>query len=209
MIGLAKEAKYYSLGEEPVPFFYRPALQFYVGAPTFMIRTEADPVQLAPSVRARVRDADGSLLLFNVQTLTDATRFSLLGRRVAGSILGVTGLVSLLLAAIGVYGVVAYAFQQRTHEIGIRVALGAERRDVIGLVLGHGMKLTVIGMSIGLVASFGATRLLASFLYGVSPTDPVSFAATATVLFLIAVIASYLPARRIARLDPTAALRQQ
>ncbi len=124
-------------------------------------------------------------------------------------ILGVTGLVSLLLAAIGVYGVVAYAFQQRTHEIGIRVALGAERRDVIGLVLGHGMKLTVIGMSIGLVASFGATRLLASFLYGVSPTDPVSFAATATVLFLIAVIASYLPARRIARLDPTAALRQQ
>jgi len=107
------------------------------------------------------------------------------------------------------YGVVAYAFQQRTHEIGIRVALGAERRDVIGLVLGHGMKLTVIGMSIGLVASFGATRLLASFLYGVSPTDPVSFAATATVLFLIAVIASYLPARRIARLDPTAALRQQ
>ena len=121
----------------------------------------------------------------------------------------VTGLVSLLLAAIGIYGVVAYAFQQRTHEIGIRVALGAERRDVIGLVLGHGMKLTVIGMSIGFVASFGATRLLASFLYGVSPTDPLSFAATATVLFLISVIASYLPARRIARLDPTAALREQ
>ena len=209
VIGLAKEAKYYSLGEEPVPFFYRPALQFYVGAPTFMIRTEAAPAQLASSVRARVRDVEGSLLLFNVQTLADATRFSLFGRRVAGSILGVTGLVSLLLAAIGIYGVVAYAFQLRTHEIGIRMALGAERRDVIGLVLGHGMKLTVIGTSIGLVASFGATRLLASFLYGVSPTDPLSFAATATVLFLIAVIASYLPARRVARLDPTAALRQQ
>ncbi|MBI4473325.1 MAG: FtsX-like permease family protein, partial [Acidobacteria bacterium] len=117
--------------------------------------------------------------------------------------------VSLLLAAIGIYGVVAYSFQQRTHEIGIRMALGAQRRDVVGLVLGHGVKLAAIGMGIGLVAAFATTRLLASFLYGVSPTDPLSFAATVTILFLVAVMASYLPARRIAQVDPTIALREE
>ncbi|MBI4471754.1 MAG: ABC transporter permease [Acidobacteria bacterium] len=209
VIGVARDSKYYTLAEEVVPFFYRPALQTYIAAPTFLVRTAGAPAQMIPSVRARVRGVDSALLLFDIQTLTDATSISLLGARAIGSILGVTGFVALLLAVIGIYGVVAYAFQQRTHEMGIRIALGAQRRDVVGLVLSHGMKLAATGMGIGLVAAFGTTHLLKSFLYDVSPTDPLSFALTVIVLFIAAILASYLPARRAAQVDPVVALREE
>jgi predicted permease len=208
VVGVAKDSKYYTLAEDPPPFFYLSALQSYNSLPIYMIRTVGDPAALIGAVREQARALDGKLLI-EAQSLVDATSFSLLPARAAASILIGTGLVALLLAAIGIYGVISYSFQQRTHEIGVRMALGAERHDVLRLVFAHGIRLAVMGCGIGLVVALATTRLVTSFLYGVSPTDPLSFGATIVILFLVALLASYIPAQRAARLDPTAALREQ
>jgi predicted permease len=209
VVGVARDAKYSSLGEELRPFVY-----FAIGqsaAPAYsaqlLVRTSGDPARLASAIRTAVRDFDPLLPAPATTTLSAATGGVLLPQRVAAIVTTVLGSVGLLLAAVGLYGIVAYLVGQRTREIGVRVALGAGRRDVLRLVVGAGMRPVAAGMAIGLVLAMGATRLLVSFLFGVSPLDAVTFVGGAAVLTAVALTASYLPARRAAATDPVRALR--
>jgi ABC-type antimicrobial peptide transport system permease subunit len=144
-----------------------------------------------------------------VKTGEDHLRFALLPAQLAGATLGVFGLLALALAVIGIYGVMSYSIAQRTREIGIRVALGAERRVVLSMVVGQGMRLAATGMTIGLAGALAVTRFASAFLYGISPTDPVTFIAIALLLSAAALLACYVPARRASRVDPIRALRYE
>jgi putative ABC transport system permease protein len=140
--------------------------------------------------------------------LSDHLAIALLPARVAGTVLGIFGLLALMLATVGIYGVMAYSVNQRMHEIGIRMALGAQPRDVLKLVVGRSMVLVGVGVVVGLVAAFALTRVMSSLLYGVSPGDPATFGIVSLLLAGAALVASYIPARRAIKVDPTVALRQ-
>jgi putative ABC transport system permease protein len=172
------------------------------------IRAHRDPAALAPAVRAAIRDSDPRLPVFAVRTLEDLRRFEFWQFALYGWIFGTIGVIGVMLASIGVYGVLAYSVSQRTHEIGVRVTLGASRTDVVMLVVGHGLSLTAFGIAIGVaIAAFGAP-LARSLLYDLSPFDPLSFILVPIVLVAVALAASYVPARRAMRIEPVAALRQ-
>ena len=173
------------------------------------IRTSGNPAALAPAVRAAIRASDSSLPVFNVGTLDDVRRREYWEFGVYGWIFGTTGAVGVLLASIGVYGVLAYSVSQRTQEIGVRVTLGADRQNVFGLIVGQGLRLTGIGVIIGLVLAALGTPVTRSLLYKVSPFDPFSFIAVSILLLAVALLASYVPARRAMRVDPVVALRQE
>lgn len=213
VVGVARDAKYASIGEPLRPFVYFAIAQ--AAAPgradhaELLVRTSGPPARLAPAIRAAVRALDPALPAPTVTTLGAETGGVLLPQRVAALVTAVLGLVGLLLAAVGLYGIVAYLVGQRTREIGVRLALGARRRDVLRLVLGDGMRPVAAGMAAGLVLAVGATRLLTAFLFGVSPLDAVTFAGGAAVLAAVALAASYLPARRAAATDPVRALRAE
>jgi ABC-type antimicrobial peptide transport system permease subunit len=149
------------------------------------------------------------LPLFHVTTLRASMQFGSLFERIAATLVGSFGLLALLLAAVGIYGVVAFATRQRTHEIGIRIALGAGRRDVLRLVVGQGLKLALIGVSVGIAAALVLTQFLASRLYGVKPADPLTFIAVSLILIAVTLAACYIPARRAAKVDPMVALRNE
>jgi predicted permease len=209
VVGVVKTGKYVTLGEEPRPFFYMPVLQVYRPSATLLVRAAGGPARALPAVRTAVQELDRSLPLFDVKTMEQHLGTTLLPARLAGAVLGLFGGVALLLAAVGIYGVMAYAVAQRTREIGIRMALGARPADVLRLVIAQGMGLTLVGMAIGLAAAFGVTRFLASLLYGLSPTDPVTFLGVSLLLAGAAFLACYLPARRAMRVDPAIALRYE
>jgi putative ABC transport system permease protein len=160
-------------------------------------------------MRRAIAEVDPTLPLFEVQTMMDVARLSYWDKRLYGMLFASFAVIALLLAAIGVYGVMSYAVSQRTHEIGVRVALGAQLRDVLSLVVRRGVWLTVIGLAIGLVGAFGLTRVLSGVLFGVSPTDPASYIGISLVLFTVGLVASYVPARRAARVEPAVALRYE
>ena len=208
VVGLVADGKYVTLGEEPRPFFYLPLLQDHASSATLIARA-GDPVAALASVREVVRGLDRDLPVHDVKTLTDHLSLSLLPARLAAAVLGVIGLVALGLAGLGLYGVITYSVAQRTREIGLRVALGARRRDVVRLIVGQGMKLTAIGLLLGLVLAGAAARALSSLLYGVSPGDPATFAGVTALLAGVALLACYLPARRAARVEPMTALRHE
>jgi ABC-type antimicrobial peptide transport system permease subunit len=174
-----------------------------------IVRTKGNPESLFGPVREQVQSLDPTLPLFDVKTLTEHMKFALFPAKVAATVLGVFGLVALMLAAIGVYGITSYAVAQRTHEIGVRLALGAQLSDVLRLVLGHGLKLTIIGAAIGLIGAFLVTRAITSVLYGVSATDPVTFGLVSVVLVGVALLACYVPARRATKVEPLIALRNE
>jgi predicted permease len=213
VVGVARDAKYSSLAEELRPFVYfamaQGATKGRADFAELFVRTSGDPARLAPAVRAAVRELDPTLPAPAVTTLSAATSGVLLPQRVAALVTAVLGLVGLLLAAVGLYGIVAYVVGQRAREIGVRMALGAGRLDVLRLVVGDGMRPVAVGMAVGLLLAVGATRLLMSFLLGVSPLDAVSFAGGAAVLTAVALAASYLPARRAAATNPVRALRAE
>ena len=171
--------------------------------------TAANPTALIESMRAAVREIDPTLPLFQIQTLNTVISESVADRRLNGVLLGTFATIALGLAALGLYGVMAYSVTQRTRELGIRMALGAQRGDVSRLVIGGGMKLAAIGCGVGLVAAFALTRLLKSLLYGVAPTDPLTFGAVVLLLGIGALLANYIPARRAVRVDPMVALRHE
>jgi putative ABC transport system permease protein len=173
-----------------------------------VIRTAGDAAAFAPTLRREVQALDKDQPIYNVRTMDDVVANSLGTRRVSMQLFAVFAGAALLLAAIGIYGVMAYSVTQRTHEIGIRMALGAQKSDVLALVIRQGMTLTVIGVVVGVAGAFALTRLLANLLFGVAATDPLTFVAIPLLLLFVALVACYLPARRAARLDPTIALAQ-
>ncbi len=208
IIGVVKTGRYQSLGEDPKPFFYRSLLQDYEPAVQLVVRTQGD-VPIVGALRQEVRALDPQMALVGVETLEQHMQLPLFPARAAGLLLGMFGLLALTLAVVGLYGVIAYSVSQRTREIGVRMALGARRSDVIRLVVVQGLRLTLIGMGIGLIGALGVTRVLSNFLYGIKPTDPLSFAAVAVSLTLVALAASYVPARWATRVDPMRALRSE
>ncbi|HXT64703.1 MAG TPA: ABC transporter permease [Pyrinomonadaceae bacterium] len=209
VVGVARDGKYRSLGETPQPYIYQPVLQSYDPKMTLVVRTTGEPQSIVTSVRQQIGALDANLPTANVKTLREQVDLSLFPSRVAAWTLGGFGVLALLLAAIGIYGVVSYSVAQRTREIGLRRALGAKESDVLRLVLGEGSFVILIGLALGLLLAFAATRMIAGFLYGVAPTDPLTFVMVPLLLGLIAVVACYLPARRATKVDPMVALRYE
>jgi macrolide transport system ATP-binding/permease protein len=207
VVGVARDGKYRTLGEDPRPFVFLPLLQDYDGEATLIARTGGSPAEVASQLRRRLFEIDPRVPVFDVKTMDEHLRFTLLPIRLAASVLGLFGAVALLLATLGLYGVMSYVVSQRHREVGIRMALGARPADVLRLVVGQGMRLTLVGMAAGLAAALALTRLVSGLLYGVSPIDPWTFAGVSAVMGSVALVACLLPARRAARVDPLVALR--
>lgn len=209
IVGVAKSGKYQMLGEEPKPFFYRCSLQNYEPGVRLVVRTQSDAPALLPVMRHELQQIDSRLTLVGTETLRQHMQLPLFPAQAIGVFLGAFGLLALLLALAGLYGVIAYSVSQRTQEVGIRMALGAAPGDVLGMVVWQGLRLTLTGAGIGLAGALGATRVLSSMLYGISSTDPLSYLSVVALLLAVATLASYIPARRATRVDPIVALRYE
>ena len=208
VIGIAKNAKYRTLGETQRNFVYVALNQRYMGRMNLLVKTNG-AASVAGAIRRLVTEMDPALPILRQQTMVEQTAMSLFPQRVALYVAGGLGGVALLLALLGIYGVTAFSVAQRTREIGVRVALGAPRSTVLGLILRQGLVLAGIGVTVGSLAAFGVTRLISNLLYGVPPTDVVAFGTAAALLALAALTASWIPARRAARVDPMIALRSE
>jgi predicted permease len=215
VVGVARDGKYNSLDDDPKMFVYRPIFQFSSGSATLIVRAGAAPntldqlAKVAAAVREEAQRIDPHLPISTPQALSERLSFAMLPVLLAASVLGSFGLLALLLAAIGIYGVMSYTVSRRTREIGVRMALGARSADVLKLVIGQGMILVAIGVAIGLMASLALTRLMKNLLYGIGAADPAVFALITLLLALVALLAFYLPARRAVRVDPAITLRYE
>jgi len=209
VVGVARNNKVNWLNEKPTPFVYLPLYQFYTPSMIINVRVTGDPLTVAKTIENTVHELNSDLAVFDVTTLELRNQFASFGQRVAGAFVGAFGLLALVLAAVGIYGVTAYSTRQRTHEIGIRIALGAAKHDVLRLVLGHGLRLMLGGVALGLALSFVLTRFLGSLLLGVTSTDALTFSSVAMLLCAVALLACFLPARRAMRVDPIVALRYE
>ncbi|HEX6535793.1 MAG TPA: ABC transporter permease [Gemmatimonadaceae bacterium] len=210
IIGVAKTFRHYRLPQPMGPAIYFPQLATPWGTQTLALRTSLpDPMSLAPAVRAVLKELDPDVPAYQVQTLEQAVSRSLWRQRLQGQVLGTFAALALLLAAVGIYGVISYAVAQRTRELGVRMALGATRSQVLGLVLGQGLRLAAAGVAIGIVAALALSRIVASLLYGVSATDLATFAGVPIALALVAMLATLVPARRATRVDPVVAMRTE
>ena len=212
IVGVVKDSKQNRLSERPVRVVYFPFLQIppaLIGQMTLEVRTAADPAAMTATVRKELLAVEKNLPIFGVKTLTQQVQDSLGEQRMVARLTTLFGLLALLLAAVGLYGVMSYSVARRTSEIGIRMALGAQRGDVTRLVLRETMTLVSVGVALGLAGALGAGRVLSSLLFGLAPTDPVAFAAATLLLTGVAAVASYVPARRASQVDPMAALRYE
>lgn len=209
VIGVARNSDYMELKEKPRPFIYFPLFQVYSSGMTIHVRTAGDPLALASTVEKSVHELNADLPVFDVNTLDSRVQLNTTNDRLAGTFVGLFGFLALILAAVGIYGVIAYSTRQRSHEIGIRMALGASPGDVFRVVIGQGARLVAIGIGIGLIASLVLTRLLSAQLFGISAADPVTFAGVAILLAAVALLACYIPAWRAMRVDPMVALRYE
>ena len=207
-----------SLNEAAPPTFFVPVAQasyetdqlFQAWFPTsILVRVVVKPLTLSRAVENAVREAGPNIPIGHVQSMEDVLSISLAFQRLLMTLMSVFAGLALMLAAVGIYGVLSYWVRQRTHEIGIRMALGAAAHDVLKLVVKQGAVLTAIGLVAGLVAAFGLTRLIAGLLYGVRPIDPLTFIAVSLILTAVALLASYIPARRATKVDPMVALRHE
>jgi putative ABC transport system permease protein len=208
IVGVVEDGKYAGLNEDSRPFVARPLWQSEVGSTSVIARSDGDPQRLKPVVGGEVQQLDPNLPMSN-NTLVEKMSLPMLPARIAASVLGGFGLLALALAAIGIYGVISYTVSTRTREIGIRMALGAQKNDVLKLVLGQGMRLTLVGVGIGLAVALALTRFMKSLLFGLSATDPATFLTASVLLAGVAVLACYLPARRATKVDPMIALRHE
>jgi predicted permease len=209
IIGVCGDGKYNSLGEEPKAALFRPQLRDYSTAVSMVARTKGDPKTVLAAMQREMRNLDTTLPLYGMKTLKDHMKIPLFPAKIAAGALGSFGVLALVLAAVGIYGVMSYVVAGRTREIGLRMALGAQSGNVRSLILRQGMTLALIGSVIGLAIAFGATRLLKSVLYGVSASDPITFVGVTLLLAAVALIACWLPARRATRIDPMIALRAE
>jgi putative ABC transport system permease protein len=211
VIGVAPDIQQYQMDNDTPPqsMAYVPYPYGATANTGVVVRTAADPASLTAAVRSEIRAADPGLAIFNVRTMEDLRRLGFWQFRLFGFMFGIFGAAALFLAGIGVYGVLSFSVSQRTQEMGVRIALGAQRANVLRLVVRQGVTLAMIGVVVGMVGAFGITRVIASLLYNVAPTDPVSFGGVAIFLTVIAFLASYLPARRAMTVDPIVALRNE
>ncbi len=217
-MGIVRHAEHNNLdGQQPVQSqFYTnfnqtplQSLPNSVRRINLLMRTEVEPLSLAAAVRGQVAALNKDQAVFNVRTMEQIVRQSVAPRRFSMLLLTVFAIVALVLASLGIYGLMSYAVAQRAREIGVRMALGAQMSDVLKLVIGQGMKLALVGVALGLVASVALTRTMKNLLFGVSATDPATFAAIALLLALVALLACWVPARRATKVDPMIALRSE
>ena len=209
IIGVVADSKTNALDEETQPMVYWPHAELAYGGMTIIARTTGDPLSLAAAAQREIQIIDKDQPVSEVRTMEGWLSESVARTRFGTFLLSVFAAVALLLAAVGIYGVMAYSVTQRTHEIGIRMALGAQRRDLVRMVVGQGLTLTLIGVGLGLVAAFGLTRVMTSLLFGISATDPATFGGISMLLALAALLACLIPARRATRVDPMVALRYE
>ena len=211
IVGIAKDSKYHRVTEGPQPYFYIPIRQIFrpeYGL-TFHVRTSGSVTEAIQSIRTETAALDPALTIFDAQAMTEYIAASLFGAKIAATLLSVLSGVGLLLAAMGLYGVLAYSVAQRTQEIGLRMALGAGPVQVLRLIVKQGLQLTLLGVAVGTVIALALGRFLASLLYGVKPADPLTFVSVWLVLSVIALLACWIPVRRATRIDPMAALRYE
>jgi putative ABC transport system permease protein len=210
IVGVVNEMKYRGLPNNPTadPDVFLPFLERQRNF-VLLVRSPLDPASLAPSVRTVLREVDSSTIVYSISTMQEFIATETARSRFTGWLMAIFAGTALLLAMIGIYGVMSYSVSRRTQEIGIRVALGAARSEILKMVVSRGMSLIAIGLVLGLAASFGLTRLIGSLLYGVNPTDLLSFAAAAATLALVALVACLMPASRASRIAPAIALRNE
>jgi len=209
VVGVARDAKYITLGEEPTPYMYLPLIQTPSPALTLFFRSGGDPRTVLASVRERVQALDRNLPLTNVWPIGEVISQALWAAKFSAGLLSIFAALAMILAAIGVYGVVAYSVGQRIREIGIRMALGARREDILGMIVRQSSASLAIGLAVGLVSAFGMARLITNLLYGVGAGSPIPFALLPALLALVGLIATYIPARRATKVNPIVALRQE
>jgi putative ABC transport system permease protein len=207
IVGVVSDVSQYALDQKPPMQIYLPHEQFPTSLNTIVVKTVDKPEQMTAAVRSAILSVDNEQAVFNVATLQELQSNSILLRSFFALLLITFASLALILAMVGIYGVMSYTVTQRTQEIGIRMALGADRRNVLRLVLGSGLRMTVGGIAVGLFAAFALTRLLAKIVYGVSTTDPITFATITSVVLVVALFACYMPARRATKVDPLLALR--
>jgi putative ABC transport system permease protein len=209
IVGVVGDVKSYGLGEEAPPQTYEPYTQEPLPFMTLVARTAGDPTGLNEAIRREVIQLDKEQPIFSSKTLDSLIATSTGNQRFSMLLFGVFAAAAMALATVGLYGVMSYTVAQRAHEVGIRMALGAQRRDVLGLILRQGLRLTLGGVAIGLIAAWAATRLLINLLYGVTATDLPTFVGVSLLLVGVALLACYIPARRATKVDPMAALRSE
>jgi putative ABC transport system permease protein len=209
IVGIANDVKYRSLGEEPTPHIYVPFFQDYSPDMTLLVRTAGDPGAALVAVQRELQNQDRDVQGFFARTLVQHIGLALVPARLAASLSAIFGGFALVLATLGIYAVVSYTARQRTREIGLRMALGAQPGDILHLVMAQTEKLALLGIAVGLAAAFELTRFLSGLLYGVSPADAWTYVTVALLLLGVALVASYFPARRAMRVDPMVALRYE
>jgi len=203
------DVRHGSLEEEPRPTLFLPHAQVPVGGLTFAVRTTVDPAAVAGEIEEAIWAMNPTMPIENVTTMEELLADSLGERRFSLFLVGGFALVALILASVGIYGLLNYEARRRVQEVGVRMALGADRSRVVRLVVGSGVRLALLGVAAGTLLALGAARLLSNLLFGVRPVDPLTFLGIAAVLVLVSALASYLPARRAAGVDPAIALRAE
>jgi putative ABC transport system permease protein len=209
VVGVAGDVKAEGLGSPSIAESYVPYAQLPFAPMSVVVRTEIAPANMVPTLTTEVQSLDSALPLLHIKTLDEYVSDSIVGTRFEAVLLGTFGILAFLLTAVGLYGVISYTVAQRTRDIGIRLALGADRNAILGMVVKNGTLLAGAGTLIGLATAFLLTRLIASLLYGVGPTDPLTFLCVPIALIAVAMLASYVPARRAAKVDPMVALRYE
>ncbi len=207
VLGVVETGKVQSLGEEPTEYMYFPQRELFASAMTVVVRTGGSAEAALQALRQTVRELDADMPVYDVRTMQDHLGLALLPARLAGTVLGAFGILGLLLAAVGIYGVMAYSVSQRQKELGIRVALGADQPNVVQMVVADGLRLTAIGVALGLAGAAAASRLVAGMLYDVSALDPIAFGLVPLILVGVAFLAVYVPARRASKVDPIRVLK--